>query len=331
MYIMDYKLDLKDKKLLYELDLNSRQSLGEIGKKIGLSKNSIKYRIDNLKKEGIIKQFHTVVDISKLGFISFRLYINLRNTTPEKEKEIIEFLTKKEIVTWLVSIEGKYDLGALILTKSIKEMDELWNELNTKYSNYLEEKLLTIMTKVRYFSRAFLKELKSNDYEIAFVSEPLGEIEKQEIDETDWKILKLLAPNARINIVDISERLELNEKTVISRIKKLEEKKIIIGYKTVFDLEKLNYLYYKIHFRLHNSSKELAKEFKEYIKKHPNIIYDDEVLGGDNIEIELQVKDTNELRRIIEEIKEKFGKIIGDYTTLLFFKEHKYLFLPVKG
>ena len=327
---MTYNLDLKDKKLLYELDLNSRQSLGAIGKKIGLSKNSVKYRIDNLKKEGIIKQFHTAVDISKLGFISFRLYLNLRNTTPEKEKEIISFLSKKDIVTWIVSIDGKYDLGALILTKTIKEMDELWNELTQKYNNFLEEKLLTIMTKVRYFSRAFLKDQKVNDYEIAFVSEPLGEIEKQSIDETDWKILRLLAPNARINIIDISEKLDLNEKTVISRIKKLEDKKIIIGYKTVFDLEKLNYLYYKIHFRLHNTTKELFSDFKDHIKKHPNVIYDDEVLGGDNIEIELQVKDTNQLRSIIDEIKEKFGKIIGDYFTLLFFKEHKYLFLPVK-
>jgi DNA-binding Lrp family transcriptional regulator len=327
---MDYKLDLKDKKLLYELDLNSRQSLGAIGKKIGLSKNSVKYRIDNLKKVGIIKQFHTVVDISKLGYIGFRLYLNLRNTTSEKEKEIIEFLSKKDIVTWLVSIDGKYDLGALILTKTIKEMDELWNELNQKYNNFLEEKLLTIMTKVRYFSRAFLKELKSNDYEIAFVSEPQGEIEKQDIDEIDWKILNLLAPNARLSIINIADKLDLNEKTVISRIKKLEAKKIIIGYKTVFDLEKLGYLYYKLHFKIHNSSKELIRELKSYIKIHPNIIYDDEVLGGDNIEIELQVKDTNELRKIIDEIKERFGKIIGDYFTLLFFKEHKYLFLPVK-
>ena len=328
---MNYKLDLKDKKLLYELDLNSRQSLGEIGKKIGLSKNSVKYRIDNLTKEGLIKQFHTVVDISKLGFISFRLYLNLRNTTPEKEKEITEFLSKKNIVTWLVSIEGKYDLGALILTKTIKEMDELWNELNIKYGNFLENKLLTIMTKVRYFSRAFLKDLKSNNYEIAFVSEPLGEIEKQEIDETDWKILQLLAPNARISIVDISEELKLNEKTIISRIRKLEEKKIIIGYKTVFDLEKLGYLYYKIHFKLHNYSKDTFKKFKEYIKEHPNIIYDDEVLGGDDVEVELQVKDTNELRKIIDEIKKEFGTIIADYFTLLFFKEHKYIFLPIKN
>jgi len=327
---MNYKLDLKDKKLLYELDSNSRQTLQELGRKIGLSKNSVKYRIDNLIKEGIIKQFHTVIDISKLGYISFRLYLGFRNITPEKEKEIVEFLHKKEIVTWIVSVEGNYNLAALVLTKSVKEMNELWKELNSKYINYLEKKLLTIMSKVRYFSRAFLVDMKNNNSEICFVSETEENNSGYILDDKDREILKIIAPNARVNIIDIASKLRLNEKTVISRIKKLEENRIIIGYKTVFDLEELGYLYYKLHFKLHNVSKEIYQNFKDYIKHHPNIIYDDEVLGGEDIEIEIQVKDVNHLRKITEEIKENFGKIISDYYSLLYYKEHKYLFLPVQ-
>ena len=57
------KLDLKDKKILYELDLNSRQSFHQIAKKVGLSKDSIIYRVNKLKQDGIIKQFHTVIDV----------------------------------------------------------------------------------------------------------------------------------------------------------------------------------------------------------------------------------------------------------------------------
>ncbi|HLC80671.1 winged helix-turn-helix transcriptional regulator [Candidatus Woesearchaeota archaeon] len=39
------KLDLKDKKILYELDLNSRATLNEISKKVGLSKQVVDYRV----------------------------------------------------------------------------------------------------------------------------------------------------------------------------------------------------------------------------------------------------------------------------------------------
>ena len=42
---MSYKLDSKDFKLLSELDLDSRQSFNELGKKLGLSKNAVAYRI----------------------------------------------------------------------------------------------------------------------------------------------------------------------------------------------------------------------------------------------------------------------------------------------
>lgn len=323
---MNNNLDLKDRKLLYELDLDSRQSFNKLAKKIGLSKNSIAYRINRLQKIGIINQFHTVVDIGKLGYISFRLYLKLQNTTPDKEEEIINFLKKKEIVTWIVSIEGDYNLGCLILTKSIKEMNSLWKELIGKYVNYFDEKFLTIMTKVSYFSRSYLIDLKKNDYEIDFVTES----EEIKIDDTDKEILKLLAPNSRISIIEIAHKLKITSKTAIARIKNLENKKIIIGYKTVFDIEKLGYQYFKIHFNLHNLTEEKRKEFKSFVKNHPNIIYDNEVLGGDDFEIEIQTENSISLRKILEQIKSEFSKIIKNYKILNFYKEHKYLFLPVK-
>ncbi|MEM0493397.1 MAG: winged helix-turn-helix transcriptional regulator, partial [Candidatus Thermoplasmatota archaeon] len=47
-------LDLKDRKILYELDLNARQSFGDIGKKVGLSKDSVAYRVKRMEDEGVI-------------------------------------------------------------------------------------------------------------------------------------------------------------------------------------------------------------------------------------------------------------------------------------
>lgn len=323
---MALELDLKDRKILYELDLNSRQSYNSLAKKVNLSKTALLNRINNLQEEGIIKSFHTIIDTGKLGYIGFRLYVKLQNTTPEKEEEIINWLKQKEIVTWIVSIEGDYSLGALILTKSVKEMNNLWKEFLERYANYIDNRLLTIMTKVAYFSRAYLLNLKKNTYEINFATEP-NEIY---IDEKDKEILKLMAGNARIPIVEIASKVRLTPKTVIERIKQLEKNKIITGYKPVFDMEKLGYQYYKIHFRLNNLTKEKERKFRAFVKEQPNIIYDDEVLGGDDFEIELQVKGNEELRVLIDEIKREFADIIKEHRVMQFYKEHKYLLLPVK-
>ena len=322
---MRIKLDLKDRKLLYELDLNSRQSYNELARKLWISKNSVIYRINNLVKDGVIKKFHTVYDAGKLGYISFRLYLRLQNATPEKEQEIIDFLVKQEIVTWVVSIEGDYNIGVLILAKTIDEMNVLWNELLEKYLNYLDERLLTIMTGVAYYSRAYLLGLKSNYHEIRFITI----LHAADLDALDSRMMALLSSNARIPIINLASKLKVSSKTIISRLKNLEKKKVILGYKTVLDYERLGYQYIKLSFRLSNATKEKISQFKSYVKIHPNIIYEDEVLGGDDFEIELQVKDYQEMQIILGDIRKRFANIIKDYKVLRFTKEHKYIFLPV--
>ncbi|MBU1135234.1 MAG: Lrp/AsnC family transcriptional regulator [Nanoarchaeota archaeon] len=318
------KLDLKDRKILYELDGNSRQSFHKIAKKVGLSKDSVIYRVKRLQREGIIKQFHTLINVGKLGTISFRLYLKLQNTTPEKEQEIIEFLKEQRVVNWLVSIDGEYNLGIWALTKSIKKMNDLWKELLEKYMDYIDKRWLTIFTKVSYFPRAYLLEKEKNLDEYTFVTEQ----DEIKLDKTDLKILKLIAPNSRISVLEIAKQLNITPKTASSRIKQLEKKKVIVGYRTMFDLEKLGYQYFKVHFNLHNLTTEKEKQLRAFIKHHPNIIYDNEVLGGDDIEIEVQVKTLIDLRNLLSEIKEQFAGIIKDYKYIMFYKEHKYLFFP---
>ncbi|MEK6792531.1 MAG: winged helix-turn-helix transcriptional regulator [Nanoarchaeota archaeon] len=56
------------------------------------------------------------------------------------------------------------------------------------------------------------------------------------IDELDRKILQILAPNARAQIIDMAHKLKVTPKTMIARIKELERKNVIVGYKTVFDI-----------------------------------------------------------------------------------------------
>ena len=55
------KIDLKDKKILYELDLDCRQSNTQIGKKVGLKKDVVAYRIKRMQDEGVLLNFWTEI------------------------------------------------------------------------------------------------------------------------------------------------------------------------------------------------------------------------------------------------------------------------------
>ena len=53
-----FNLDLKDKKILYELDLNSRQSNKQLAKKVQLSEMVVGYRIKRLIDNNFIEYFY---------------------------------------------------------------------------------------------------------------------------------------------------------------------------------------------------------------------------------------------------------------------------------
>ena len=76
------KLDLKDRKILYHLDFNSRQSFSKLGRKVGLHKDVIGYRLKRLQEKGIIKGFFTVINYPKIGFNYYRFYFSFAKQNP---------------------------------------------------------------------------------------------------------------------------------------------------------------------------------------------------------------------------------------------------------
>lgn len=61
-------VDAIDLKIIGRLQINSRASLVEIGKQIGLSPSSVRERILKLEETNVIKAYKIQLDHSKLGF-----------------------------------------------------------------------------------------------------------------------------------------------------------------------------------------------------------------------------------------------------------------------
>ena len=93
------KIDLKDRKILYHLDLDCRQSNTQIGKKVGLKRDVVGYRINRLQDEGVIQNFWTVIDTFQLGYNVFRIYINFQYITSNIKEEIINYFVNNKNLT----------------------------------------------------------------------------------------------------------------------------------------------------------------------------------------------------------------------------------------
>ena len=123
------RIDLKDKKLLYWLDQNSRATNKELGRRIGLSEQAIGYKIRRLEDEGFIKKYVTFVNTPALGYEHYKVLLRLRNVTLEKEKEIITLLVKNENIRWVVSCSGKWDINFSIVARGSEDFTTIYRNI----------------------------------------------------------------------------------------------------------------------------------------------------------------------------------------------------------
>lgn len=315
------KLDLKDKKILYQLELNARQPNSEIAKKVGLSKEVVNYRIKRLEEQRVIKTYYPIIDLSRLGYINFRVYLKLIDATPKKEREIIDFLVKCKETFYVADIDGPLDIAFGVSVKEIHEFEIFYNRFKEHFKHLFGKEQISIFTAVYHFNRAYLLEEKIKKTLAGII----GKSKADNYDEIDWKILNLLSKNARLPIIDISEKLLIPERTVAFRIKKLEQNKIILGYKPLFNLEKLGFEYYKLDITLKNISK--IKNIMSFAEASSYITYIDQTIGGSDFEMDVEVKSKTHLFELINKLKSDFLEIREiNYFTLISYD--KLIYLP---
>jgi Lrp/AsnC family leucine-responsive transcriptional regulator len=322
------QLDSKDKKILYELDINARRRASEIGKRVGLSKQVVIYRINKLIQAGVVEKFYAVYDTSKLGFTTYKIFMRLQNVDVEKQKEIIEYLRNHQNVQFLISCDGMFDIVFNVLARSTSELYDIIKDLENRYGNYIAEKELIIMVFSSFFYKDYLVGVSSEKLRkpMYFGSRP----EKTEIDGINKKILHYLGMDARMSVVEIAQKIGLSPDAVAVRIRKLEKAQIIHNYILLLNFSLLNQNSYKVLFSLRNLTEEKEKTFFQYCNVQPNIWFHSKSLGRWDLEINMDVDNANQFRQIMMEIKSNFSDIIKEYNTLQVSKVHKFNFYPFK-
>src|SRR3989338_5075765 len=140
------KLDLRDRKIMLELDTDSSQSLTRIAKKLNLSKEVVAYRIKRLEEEGIIVNYITLSHFAKVGYIHFKLYIKYGHISEDVKKVVIDYLLKLDSIGWLASSDGIFDLMLSIRFRTVFEFEDFKDSFFEKYDSYFYRVEFAILT-----------------------------------------------------------------------------------------------------------------------------------------------------------------------------------------
>ena len=305
------KLDILDKKILYELEYDSSQSSASIAKKLERSKELINFRIHRLEREKILLGYSAIVDMAKLGYFTFRIYFRWQNMTDEQKQKFYDEIGMKENVWTTTVLHGKWDFAFFVGVKSdyyIQSFHKIWNEIMLKYKANIAESKIAIYAPVHNFNKRFFIDF---DMPVKIIERVYGEGPPADFDDLDEKIIRAYASNVRVSLIKIAEQLGITYETVRQRIKKMEKKKIIVGYKINLNLLKMGYQGYRVDFLLNSVSRNL--ELFEYLKGHKYFYQINRSIGGADFETEVVVKSLSHLLEILEEVVKEFSDVIKAY------------------
>ncbi len=133
-------IDEKDKKILMILQEDGRENLTSIARKVELSVDSAKKRIENLKEKGIIDKIGVWINPNALGYnLVVDNKIKLHNITKVEREEFIQYLKNNRNVIDLLSIIGDYDLTCVIIAKDANDYEIISTEIRQMYNKIIAD------------------------------------------------------------------------------------------------------------------------------------------------------------------------------------------------
>jgi len=223
-----------------------------------------------------------------------------------------------EYVNILFSTEGSYDLGVLTYVERISDIYPFWKKTLEKYGDYFSEQVFSAYMGELIYGQSFLLD-ETEKPERTPQRRNLGQVK---IDDLDYEILKLLASDSRMPTLEMAKKLNSNVTTIHSRIKRLVDSKVILGFTIELDLDKVGYQGWKVDFYLSEYTK--VNQIVKYVEKNPLLLSVDYTIGYADLEIEICVRNINQLHNIIEDLHSKFPKIIRKYSYFRVVKMYKW-------
>lgn len=137
-----------------------------------------------------------------------------------------------------------------------------------------------------------------------------------ELDDIDLQILDLMQANARISNVDLAKQLSMAPSAVLERVKKLEQKKVILQYNTAINPQAINQ---KLLAFIFIKTKELESDAKiaTTLARIPEVQEVHIIAGEDCFLVKVRTEDSASLMALMRKDIKKVPNVISTKTTIV--------------
>jgi Lrp/AsnC family transcriptional regulator, leucine-responsive regulatory protein len=317
------KLDKKDEKLLSLLALNARETGARIAKRTGLSKDAVLYRQRKLEAAGIVQGYTALIDISKMGWSTYHLFIKLNQLDAGVQQLVVESFKRYPFVKALVEFSGKFSFEIALAASSLGELDSFISQIVDDLSDVLHEYIIQIITK------GFVsKGLPGRNIEVQR-PKPMNRLAGAvKMDDKNRQILFELSRNARLSLHKLGAKAGLTAEGVKYRLKKLCESGVILGYLPIFNYQALGYTVYTVLMGIKNLTTLKEKRLESFLQNSPHVLWGVKSIGRYNLMMYVCTRKSEEFHATMTELRSLFAADIEDYEALIASEEYIYTYFP---
>jgi DNA-binding Lrp family transcriptional regulator len=311
------KLDDIDRQLLHRLDRNSRCSIAELSRAMNLGRDRITYRLERLYSSGVLKACTTTINPYQFGVIVYKTYLQVENNPP-RIAQFLKFLSEHPRVYWLAECDGRWNVMIAVFARTPKEFHSIQDDILSQFSDIIIGlAVYTLIDVWNFRKRYFIGNATGNEW--FFFGGPPG---VSALDEIDFNVLRIMASNARIPTREIARQLDTTPTVIDYRIRKLEERGIILGYRTEIDLGRVGMTFFKTQLYLSTFDPREEDRILDFCKLNSHVATFIKQIGDCKVELELEVTDYYQLNRILDELRQRFPRLIRNIEVVMIKNQH---------
>ena len=253
-------LDKNDLNILSTLARNCRTPYSSIGSQIGITSKSVKARVKNMTRSGVIERFIVRVNPACFGYRTALILTKTNNGITKDD--VIQRVKQFGDLAYHLHHMGRTSVAALLIKKSLND-----NFIKSLYDHLIPANVINIAV-------AELSVYK-------------------DLSETDLRIVKcLLLSGARTEVSDIAKEVGISEKTTTRRLDRMKDGRLLDFSIQCSPAAMIGYIQFAIpiavgksHYR--SVSERMYSEFQENILYSPSVIEPEDrltfVLFGENV------------------------------------------------
>lgn len=133
-------LDKTDWEILRVIAHDARMPVSRIARKLGIKRETVKYRLAKLVSNGVVKYFLPYLDLAKIGYPVWGfMLVSFKDLDPKSEAEFESYVKKNPHIIFAYQSLGEWDFGIEFFAKTPQHLYQIQKDLKSNFAKIIKD------------------------------------------------------------------------------------------------------------------------------------------------------------------------------------------------